>query len=95
MTNRVNDPLKVASWARALAWLFVVASVVAISGVTWMIWHGHRPEIKWYELAVFGAAAVWIAPLFWIVAITGRAPRRWPGVGEHLWRIRGPDEFRS
>lgn len=87
MSNPNADLLRVAGWARALAWLFVAASTLGGCGVALMIWKGKpAPALPWYQLAALVAAAIWIAPPFWRVAISGRVPRTWPGLGEYLWR---------
>lgn len=87
MVNQSDGPAPVATWARVLAWLLVAARSFVIIGGTLAVLRGMPlPSIQWYEAVAFVLAAVWGVPLFWIVALTGRPPRYWFGLGSHLWR---------
>ena len=87
MDNQPSEPGPVAIWARALAWLFVAASAFAVVGGAIALLGGRPlPAMHWYQAAPFVLAAVWVAPLFWVVAITGRPPKYWPGFGKQLWQ---------
>jgi len=81
-----DGPKPVSSWVRVLAWVIVLASVVAGAGVILQLSSGRPLGMHWYELAVLVVAVAWTLPLFWIVALTGRVPRHWLGLGTQLWR---------
>lgn len=88
MDNRSLEPAQVATWARVLAWVIVAASVVAVVGVAVGAISGRPlPPVPWYIAAFFVLATVWVLPLFWIVAIRGRPPKYWLGLGSHHWRV--------
>ena len=62
---------RVAGWARVLSWLVAIASAAAFLGVALAVLNGRPlPSVPWYRLVMFSVATVWVAPLFWIVAIT-------------------------
>jgi hypothetical protein len=89
MNHPTISPGPVAGWARVLAWIIVVASCLAVVGVLMGIMRGARlPPLPWYFLVVLAIAAVWGLPLFWIVAIRGRPPRYWFGLGSQHWQSR-------
>jgi hypothetical protein len=71
-----------------LAWVLVVASCLAAAGFAVALKTGAFSRIPWYVVAIFGAAAIWTMPLFWIVAITGRPPKYWWGFGSQHWQTK-------
>ena len=81
-----TSPGPVPGWARALAWVIVVASCVAAIGFAKAVMDGRLLRVPWYVLVLFAVAMMWGLPLFWIVAIRGRPPRYWPGLGSQHWR---------
>jgi uncharacterized membrane protein YhdT len=95
MDQDVGEPGSVATWARVLAWVLVVGSCVMVLGVSLRLAAGHLPSAPWYQLAFFVLPAIWVLPVFWIVALTGRPPKHWFGLGENLWRVRASAERRS
>lgn len=82
----VDEPQPVATWARVLAWIIVASSCVAAIGAVLELSRRSLSDVSWWLAAPFVVSAVWVLPLFFIVAFTGRAPRRWWGLGTHLWR---------
>jgi hypothetical protein len=87
MNSEADAPGPVAGWARALAWVIVVASILAIIGAVVGLMRGApRLPFPWFILVLLAVALVWTLPLFWIVAIRGRPPRHWWGLGSHLWQ---------
>jgi len=88
MNDRATSPGPVAGWARVLAWVIVVASCVAGVGVAIGVMSGQPLRVPWYVLAVLAVATMWGLPLFWIVAIRGRPPRYWLGLGSQHWQSR-------
>ena len=96
MDEDLGESPPVAIWARILAWIIVVASAFAlIGGAFGMLIRGRPVEAAWFEIVPFAFAVIWILPVFWIVAITGRPPKRWPGFGTDLskhWNKRAPSK---
>ena len=91
MNSEADVPRPVAGWARALAWVIVGASILAAVGAVVGLTHGApRLPFPWFMLVLFATAVVWTLPLFWIVAIRGRAPTHWWGLGSHLWQTKRP-----
>ena len=87
MTGETQVPGPVAGWARALAWVIVIASILAAAGAVLGLMRGApRLPFPWFILVLFVAALVWTLPLFWIVAIRGRPPRYWWGLGSQHWQ---------
>jgi hypothetical protein len=87
MNDQSVSPGPVAPWARVLAWIIVAGSCLAAVGVVMGVIRGARlPPFPWYVLVVFAIAVVWGLPLFWIVAIRGRPPKYWLGLGPHHWQ---------
>ena len=82
----VDEPQPIATWARVLAWVIVASSGLAAIGVVLELSRRSLSDVSWWLVAPFVVSAVWGLPLFFIVAFTGRAPRRWWGVGTQLWR---------
>jgi hypothetical protein len=74
----------VKGWVRALAWVIVLASVISLGGLIYLfIARGVWPSTGWPGIfrILLVAAVIWLWPLFAFVAIKGRAPRSWPGLG--------------
>ena len=86
MNSEAGVPGSVAGWARALTWVIVVASLLATVGAVLGLMRGGPLPLPWYIIVLLGVAVVWMLPLFWIVAIRGRPPRQWWGLGSHHWR---------
>jgi len=63
-----------------LAIVIAVASVLAVAGLGFAMPAGRPWPWTWYGTVLFVIASVWGLPLFWIVALTGRPPRRWLGI---------------
>lgn len=80
----VDEPQRVAAWARMLAWVIVASSCLAAIGFVLELSRRSASDVSWWLAVPFVVAAVWVLPLFFIVAFTGRAPRRWWGLGTHL-----------
>lgn len=82
-TPKTLQPRPVRLWARALAWVLVITGMLALG---WEIYHllssGVWPGI--YPVIQL-AAAIWLLPLFAFVALKGRTPRNWPGLGAANW----------
>jgi hypothetical protein len=85
------EPLQrrpVRMWARALAWIIVILGIPAVGFMTYdLIARDVWPGI--YRVMQL-AAALWLLPLFTFVAIKGRTPRSWPGVGSAAWNATSP-----
>jgi len=89
-----DGPKPIASWVRVFAWVIVVASFLAVVGVILQLSSGRSLGVPWYVLSVFVLIAAWKLPLFWIVALKGRAPRQWLGLGTYLWQTGAMAESR-
>jgi hypothetical protein len=88
MDNRSVEPGPVALWARALAWIVVIAGCVAAgTAVFSVLRNGKLFDASWYQAAPFLLATIWLFPLFCIVAIRGRPPKYWPVLGTHHWQV--------
>ena len=86
MNEGATSPGAVAGWARVLAWVVVLASCLAGFGVILGVVRGTQPPpFPWYILMLLALATIWGLPLFWIVAIRGRPPKYWPGLGSNHW----------
>ena len=96
MDQDLGEPAPVAIWARTLAWIIVITSAFAlIGGAFGLLIRGRTVHAAWFEIVPFLFSAIWILPVFWIVAITGRPPKRWPGFGTDLarhWGKRAPSK---
>jgi hypothetical protein len=75
-----NSPAPVTTWARVLAWLLVLASLFAVFGGTLAWLSGRPPPWRWYQIFPFVICAIWLLPVFFIVAIRGRPPKYWWGL---------------
>jgi hypothetical protein len=72
-----------------LAWVIVVASCMAAVGGFVAVTRGAQPPpFPWYVIVLLAVATVWVLPLFWCVAIRGRPPKYWLGIGSHHWQRR-------
>jgi hypothetical protein len=79
VNQETPQPPPVAIWARVSAGFLALAGALAFGFMGYALalkgrWPGIFPAIQF-------AAAVWILPVFAIVAIRGRPPRYWPGLG--------------
>ena len=86
MSRATDGPKPVAGWVRVLAWVIVISSCVAAIGAASQLWHRGIFAVPWLRVAPFMLLVAWMMPLFWIVAATGRPPRRWWGLGTRLWQ---------
>jgi hypothetical protein len=90
-TSETSQPRPVRAWVRALAWIIVITGIPAIG---WMIYSLLAGGI-WPGMyrAMQVAAAIWLLPLFAYVAINGRAPRSWLGMGSTVGEERSSSRF--
>src|ERR1700733_12029739 len=85
------EPRPVRMWARALAGVIVILGIPATGLAIYSPFAGGVwPRVHW---AIQVAAAIWLLPLFIFVAIKGRAPRTWPGVGSAISRVASSSRF--
>jgi hypothetical protein len=95
-TPETAEPRPVRLWVRALAWVIVITGIPAIAWRSYtLLAKGVGPEIfrEFIEHPLTGvlraiqvAAMIWLFPLFTFVALKGRAPRSWPGLGSAAWK---------
>lgn len=90
MGGSTEKPKPVALWARVLAWVIVACSCVAAAGVGIQLSTSDLTTVPWGRITPFVIAAVWVLPLFWIVALTGRPPEYWFGLETRLWKSESP-----
>jgi hypothetical protein len=81
-----EGPKPVASWVRALAWTIVTSSCLALAGALLQLSQRGLENVDWLRIAPFVLLAAWVLPPILIVALTGRPPRSWLGLGTLLWQ---------
>jgi hypothetical protein len=69
---------------RIRTWARILASIIAIAGIPAVGWQLYSLIMKSTWPGIFSVirvlAAIWVLPLFTIVAATGRIPRKWLGI---------------
>lgn len=78
------SPPKVSLFARILAWVFVVCTVLgAVGWVIVLLKKGSWPLSR-SETVLGGLGLLLIVPLFFVIAFKGRPPRWWTSIDDSL-----------
>ena len=77
MATREPALRRVALWARCLAGIVAASGIGVLLVFLYLLLEGRA--LPGFPPVLGLIAALWIVPLFALVAVTGRVPRYWPG----------------